>query len=186
MLQRLLIPLSFCCTASESFRCFRFVELGSCIIGPELSVKVCSIGTVINRSAYASDYCQLEGTTGRQTQPMPIRWMAWESVLLAKFSTKSDVWSFAVALWEILTFAREQPYEHMTDANVIENIGHIYQDDKMHELLPMPLNCPREIYDLMCECWQRNESSRPNFREIHLFLQRKNLGFKPSTQTLMY
>lgn len=54
----------------------------SCIIGPELSVKVCSIGTVINRSAYASDYCQLEGTTGRQTQPMPIRWMAWESVLL--------------------------------------------------------------------------------------------------------
>ncbi|EDW02994.1 GH10736 [Drosophila grimshawi] len=158
----------------------------SCIIGPELNVKVCSIGTVINRSAYSSDYCQLEGTTGRQTQPMPIRWMAWESVLLAKFSTKSDVWSFAVALWEILTFAREQPYEHMTDANVIENIGHIYQDDKMHELLPMPLNCPREIYDLMCECWQRNESSRPNFREIHLFLQRKNLGFKPNTQTLMY
>ncbi|XP_030377793.1 discoidin domain-containing receptor 2 [Scaptodrosophila lebanonensis] len=158
----------------------------SCIIGPELSVKVCSIGTVINRSAYVSDYCQLEGTSGRQTQPMPIRWMAWESVLLGKFSTKSDVWSFAVALWEILTFAREQPYEHMTDANVIENIGHIYQDDKMHELLPMPLNCPREIYDLMCECWQRNESSRPNFREIHLFLQRKNLGFKPSTHTLMY
>jgi len=52
--------------------------------------------------------------------------------LQAKFSTKSDVWSFAVALWEILTFAREQPYEHLTDANVIENIGHIYQDDKMH------------------------------------------------------
>ncbi|XP_023031811.1 discoidin domain-containing receptor 2 [Drosophila willistoni] len=158
----------------------------SCIIGPELSVKVCSIGTVINRSAYASDYCQLEGTTGRQTQPMPIRWMAWESVLRGKFTTKSDVWSFAVALWEILTFAREQPYEHMSDANVIENIGHIYQDDKMHELLPMPVNCPREIYDLMCECWQRNESTRPNFREIHLFLQRKNLGFKPQTQTLMY
>ncbi|KAH8334618.1 hypothetical protein KR059_012409 [Drosophila kikkawai] len=158
----------------------------SCIIGPELSVKVCSIGTVINRSAYASDYCQLEGTTGRQTQPMPIRWMAWESVLMGKFTTKSDVWSFAVALWEILTFAREQPYEHMTDENVIENIGHIYQDDAMHELLPMPPNCPREIYDLMCECWQRNESSRPNFREIHLFLQRKNLGFKPQNQTLMY
>lgn len=45
-------------------------------------------------------------------------------------------------------------------------------------LLPMPANCPREIYDLMCECWQRNDSSRPNFREIHLFLQRKNLGYK--------
>jgi hypothetical protein len=45
--------------------------------------------------------------------------------------------------------------------------------------LPVPINCPKEIYDLMCECWQRNESDRPNFREIHLFLQRKNLGYKP-------
>ncbi|XP_043064703.1 discoidin domain-containing receptor 2 [Drosophila ficusphila] len=158
----------------------------SCIIGPELSVKVCTIGTVINRSAYTSDYFQLEGSTERPSQPMPIRWMAWESVILGKFTTKSDVWSFAVALWEILTFAREQPYEHMTNQSVIKNIEHIYRDYKMHELLPMPLNCPREIYDLMCECWQRDESSRPNFREIHLYLQRKNLGFKPVTQTHMY
>ena len=35
------------------------------------------------------------------------------------------------------------------------------------------------MYDLMRECWKRNESARPNFREIHLFLQRKNLGYKP-------
>lgn len=47
-------------------------------------------------------------------------------------------------------------------------------------LLPIPMNCPREVYDLMCECWQRNEIDRPKFREIHLFLQRKNLGYKPS------
>lgn len=53
----------------------------SCIIGPQLEVKVCTLGTVINRTAYPSDYCQLEGT-GRQSQPMPIRWMSWESVLL--------------------------------------------------------------------------------------------------------
>ncbi|XP_037959247.1 discoidin domain-containing receptor 2-like [Teleopsis dalmanni] len=106
--------------------------MASCIIGPELTVKVCSIGTVINRTAYVTDYCQLEGATGRQTQPMPIRWMAWESVLLGKFTSKSDVWSFAVTMWEILTFAREQPYEHLTDEKIIENIGHIYQDNKMH------------------------------------------------------
>lgn len=53
----------------------------SCIIGPQLEVKVCSLGTVINRTAYPADYCHLEGA-GRQSQPMPIRWMAWESVLL--------------------------------------------------------------------------------------------------------
>lgn len=39
---------------------------------------------------------------------------------------------YGVLLWEILTFAREQPFENLTDEKVIENIGHIYQDNKKH------------------------------------------------------
>ena len=31
----------------------------------------------------------------------------------------------------------------------------------------------------MLECWQRDENERPSFREIHLFFQRKNLGYNP-------
>ncbi|KAJ8957027.1 hypothetical protein NQ318_012202, partial [Aromia moschata] len=96
-----------------------------------------------------------------------------------KYSSKSDVWSFAVLLWEILTFAREQPFEELSDDGVVENVTHFYQNDGKHILLSAPINCPKEIFDLMCECWQRNESDRPNFREIHLFLQRKNLGYHP-------
>jgi hypothetical protein len=53
----------------------------NCIIGPQLDVKICALGTVINRLSYPADYCHLEGA-GRQSQPMPIRWMAWESVLM--------------------------------------------------------------------------------------------------------
>lgn len=73
---------------SFPFRFFGFIYFHchrSCIIGPQLEVKVCTLGTVINRTAYPSDYCQLEGT-GRQSQPMPIRWMSWESVLLVSHS----------------------------------------------------------------------------------------------------
>lgn len=75
----------------------------SCIIGAQLEVKVCTLGTVINRTAYPADYCQLEGS-GRHSQPMPIRWMSWESVLLVSKSIKKKKWTFSspdvsVAVW---------------------------------------------------------------------------------------
>lgn len=59
----------------------KFIFYRSCIIGPQLDVKICALGTVINRLSYPADYCHLEGA-GRQSQPMPIRWLAWESVLM--------------------------------------------------------------------------------------------------------
>ena len=51
-------------------------------------------------------------------------------------------------------------------------------------MLQIPINCPKEIFDLMKECWQRKAVDRPNFREIHLFLQRKNLGYKPNPKKM--
>ncbi|XP_066250370.1 discoidin domain-containing receptor 2 isoform X1 [Euwallacea similis] len=143
----------------------------NCLVGKNYEVKISDLGR--HREVYSQDYC-LEG--------VPLRWMAWESALLGNFTSKSDVWSFAVLMWEILTFAREQPFECLSDDKVLENLAHFYQNDGEHEFLNVPHNCPKEIYDLMVECWNRNESDRPAFREIHLFLQRKNLGFKPTEE----
>lgn len=103
------------------------------------------------------------------------------------------MWSFAVLLWEILTFAREQPYECWTDDKVLENLSHYYQNTGNHaslnrfytvhtlidffqHFLNVPRNCPKDVYELMTECWHRNDCDRPDFQEIHLFLQRKNLA----------
>ena len=105
-------------------------------------------------------------------------------ILQGKFTTKSDVWSFAVTLWEVLTFAKDQPYDALTDEMVIENAGHYYRNDKQEVYLSHPPNCPKEIYDLMCECWNRSESARPTFREIHMFLQRKNMGYNPKDEKM--
>ena len=99
-----------------------------------------------------------------------------------KFSTKSDVWSFAVTLWEILIFAREQPFLGMSDEEVIENYGHYCRNSGQEVCLPMPSICPKEIFDLMRECWNRDDLQRPSFREIHMFLQRKNMGYNPAEE----
>jgi discoidin domain receptor family protein 2 len=55
--------------------------------------------------------------------------LKFSKFLQGKFTTKSDVWSFAVTLWEVLTFARDQPFDGLTDEAVIENAGHYYRDD---------------------------------------------------------
>jgi discoidin domain receptor family protein 2 len=96
-----------------------------------------------------------------------------------KFSTKSDVWSFGVTLWELVTFAREQPYQHLSDAAVIDNCNHFYRGDGQQQYLQRPDGCPREIFDLVHECWNKEETCRPTFREIHMFMQRKNMGYNP-------
>ncbi|CAE1141701.1 DDR2 [Acanthosepion pharaonis] len=149
----------------------------NCLVGHNYCIKISDFG--MSRSLYSADYYRIEGRA-----VLPIRWMAWESILLGKFTTKSDVWSFAVTLWEILTFAKEQPYEALTDEQVIENAGHYYRNDGRQVYLPQPPNCPKEIYDLMRECWNRQESERPSFREIHMFLQRKNMGYNPKDEKM--
>ncbi|KAG8185374.1 hypothetical protein JTE90_023119 [Oedothorax gibbosus] len=145
----------------------------NCLVGLGYTIKIADFG--MSRDLYSRDYYRIEGRA-----MLPIRWMAWESILLGKFTTKSDVWAFAVTMWEILTFARQQPFADQVDDKVIENVSHFYHNDGRQVYLPQPHGCPKEIYDLMKECWQRNEHDRPNFREIHLFLQRKNLGYAPN------
>ncbi|XP_042209339.1 epithelial discoidin domain-containing receptor 1-like [Homarus americanus] len=144
----------------------------NCLVGSGLSIKISDFA--MSRPLYSSDYYRL--SEGRAL--LPIRWMAWESILQGRFSTKSDAWAFGVTLWEILTMARQQPYDELSDDGVLENVSHCYHGDGSGMMvLPHPPLCPREMYDMMTACWRPNDRQRPPFWEIHLFLQRKNLGY---------
>ena len=92
-----------------------------------------------------------------------------------RYTTKSDVWSYGVLLWEILNVAGIRPYQDLSDSDLLASLH-----NKTPPSLPAPRNCHRDLYDLMLECWNINETLRPSFREIHLFLQRKNLGYSPA------
>ncbi|KAE8743333.1 hypothetical protein FOCC_FOCC011072 [Frankliniella occidentalis] len=149
----------------------------NCLVGDNYEIKISDFGT--DNELYSADYY-----TFGENVALPVRWMAWESVFLGKFTTKSDVWAFAVTLWEMLHLCTCAPYPDLDNAGVVDNLAHLRpgEDALRFEPLPPLPQLPaaaRDVYDLMCECWRRAEAERPSFREIHLFLQRKNLGYAP-------
>ncbi|KOB77628.1 Epithelial discoidin domain-containing receptor 1 [Operophtera brumata] len=113
--------------------------------------------------------------------PMPLRWMAWESLLMGMFSPASDVWSFGVTVWEILTYCSVKPFDEMNDDQVVANAGE-WRCGGRGARVPCapPPRFRRELYDLMHECWRREPEHRPRFHDLHRFLDRMSHGYKPS------
>ena len=81
-----------------------------------------------------------------------------------QYTRSSDVWAFGVTLWEILTFARELPYEALSDEEVVENLSELSDSQSLPEMLGQPYNCPRDVFELMLECWAKHRDDRPDFQ----------------------
>ncbi|XP_072294536.1 discoidin domain-containing receptor 2 isoform X2 [Eucyclogobius newberryi] len=139
----------------------------NCLVGKNYTIKIADFG--MSRNLYSGDYYRIQGRA-----VLPIRWMSWESILLGKFTTASDVWAFGVTLWEILNFCKEQPYSQLTDEQVIENTGEFFRDQKRQIYLPQPVLCQDALYSVMLTCWRRNTKDRPSFLEIHRALLDKS------------
>ncbi|NXO27910.1 DDR2 protein, partial [Cisticola juncidis] len=136
----------------------------NCLVGKHYTIKIADFG--MSRNLYSGDYYRIQGRA-----VLPIRWMSWESILLGKFTTASDVWAFGVTLWETFTLCREQPYSQMSDEQVIENTGEFFRDQGRQTYLPQPVLCPDSVYKLMLSCWRRDTKDRPSFQDIHRLLQ---------------
>uniref|UniRef100_A0A8C8ZH69 non-specific protein-tyrosine kinase n=1 Tax=Prolemur simus TaxID=1328070 RepID=A0A8C8ZH69_PROSS len=89
---------------------------------------------------------------------LPIKWMSPESINFRRFTTASDVWMFAVCVWEILSFGK-QPFFWLENKDVI---GVLEKGDR----LPKPDVCPPVLYTLMTRCWDYDPSDRPRFTEL--------------------
>ncbi|GAB1866784.1 Tyrosine kinase receptor Cad96Ca [Camponotus japonicus] len=89
---------------------------------------------------------------------LPIRWMAPESLYDNIFSVKSDIWSFGVLIWEIVTLG-STPYPGLAAAEVMRRIKEGYRLDR-------PEHCKRELYNIMYYCWDKDAACRPSFAEL--------------------
>uniref|UniRef100_A0A3Q1BYL0 Tyrosine-protein kinase SYK n=1 Tax=Amphiprion ocellaris TaxID=80972 RepID=A0A3Q1BYL0_AMPOC len=88
----------------------------------------------------------------------PVKWYAPECINYFKFSSKSDVWSFGVLLWEAFSYG-QKPYKGMKGNDVMQMI-------ESGNRMESPVNCPPEMYDLMRTCWTYKADERPGFSVV--------------------
>uniref|UniRef100_A0A8C8HKI7 Ephrin type-A receptor 7 n=1 Tax=Oncorhynchus tshawytscha TaxID=74940 RepID=A0A8C8HKI7_ONCTS len=94
-------------------------------------------------------------TTGGK---IPVRWTAMEAIQYRKFTSASDVWSYGIVMWEVMSYG-ERPYWDMSNQDVIKAIEEGYR-------LPAPMDCPPGLHQLMLDCWQKDRADRPKFDQI--------------------
>lgn len=88
----------------------------------------------------------------------PVKWYAPECMNYLTFSSKSDVWSFGVLMWEAYSYG-QKPYKGMRGNDVLQMI-------ESGSRMEAPANCPPEMYDLMGTCWTYKAEERPSFAVV--------------------
>ncbi|XP_029165129.1 proto-oncogene tyrosine-protein kinase ROS-like [Nylanderia fulva] len=111
-------------------------------------VKISDFG--LARDIYERNSYYMEGGT-----PLPVRWMAPESLKYKKFTSQSDVWAFGVLMWEITSLG-QLPYVAIHNSKIKE---HVCAGNKLSK----PRNCPDKLYELMQSCWNI-VNQRPSFK----------------------
>ncbi|XP_072541547.1 receptor tyrosine-protein kinase erbB-4-like isoform X3 [Salminus brasiliensis] len=89
---------------------------------------------------------------------MPIKWMALECIHYRKFTHQSDVWSYGVTIWELMTFGGK-PYDGIPTREIPDLL-------EKGERLPQPPICTIDVYMVMVKCWMIDADSRPKFKEL--------------------
>jgi len=95
-------------------------------------------------------------------QKIAVKWSPLEVMKYREFSTKSDIWSFGILLWELWERG-SIPYPELSNSETLTRVAEGYR-------LPKPVSAPEELYLLMMRCWNEDPQQRPEFKEIQEFL----------------
>ncbi|XP_067934282.1 hepatocyte growth factor receptor-like isoform X2 [Watersipora subatra] len=138
----------------------------NCMLDNNLRVKVADFGLSRDLDSFENSHYQSNDKNAK----LPVKWMSPESLTERRFSSKSDVWSYGVTLWEI--FSRgAHPYSDIDNYKIIEHV-------KAGGRLARPLHCPQQIYDCMQSTWRLEPSARPTFtmlvNQLQLFIANRD------------
>ncbi|KAK7133534.1 hypothetical protein R3I94_015423 [Phoxinus phoxinus] len=110
-----------------------------------------------------SEDCGENVYEAKEGTKFPVKWTAPEAIHENKFSIKSDVWSFGILLYEIVTFG-QMPYPTMTNFQVVQELAKGYR-------MSSPINCPKCLYEIMSDCWKDVPAERPTFETLQWKLE---------------
>ncbi|XP_057667734.1 proto-oncogene tyrosine-protein kinase receptor Ret [Diorhabda carinulata] len=122
--------------------------------------KVCKISDFgLTRDVY-EDNAYLKRSKGR----VPVKWMAPESLADHIYTSKSDVWSFGILIWELVTLGAT-PYPGIA----VQNLFHLLRQGYRME---RPDNCSPALYKVMRKCWHIDPDQRPSFHELSKWFEK--------------
>ncbi|KAM8972925.1 tyrosine-protein kinase ITK/TSK isoform 2-T2 [Pelodytes ibericus] len=122
----------------------------NCLVGESLVVKVSDFG--MTRFVLDDQYTSSTGTK------FPVKWSAPEVFRYGRYSSKSDVWSYGVLVWEIFSEGKT-PFELLSNSEAVEQISNGLR-------LFKPKMASEKVYWLMNSCWQEKAELRPTFRAL--------------------
>ncbi|CAD7013116.1 unnamed protein product [Ceratitis capitata] len=121
------------------------------LVATDRTIKIADFG--LSRDVYQENIYKKTGN-GK----LPIKWLALESMTHQVYTTQSDVWSYGILLYEIVTLG-STPYPSTPTNRLLNLLKSGYRMER-------PKNCGPEFYNLMYACWNVNPCERPTFSEI--------------------
>ncbi|XP_078365914.1 uncharacterized protein LOC144650130 [Oculina patagonica] len=126
------------------------------LLGDDKVVKISDFGLM--RQTHENVYQLKKG------KKIPVKWMAPEALYNSEYTTKSDVWSFGILLWELSTMGGN-PYPGINNKELYNLLKTGYRMEK-------PETCSDKLYQLMLNCWREDPSDRPTFESATRSLEK--------------
>uniref|UniRef100_A0A1I8HNC6 Guanylate cyclase n=1 Tax=Macrostomum lignano TaxID=282301 RepID=A0A1I8HNC6_9PLAT len=129
----------------------RDVALRNCLVDSFYRVKLGDFGL----ARMTPNYYRMQAPNF-----VPVRWMPPEAIQYAYFSVKSDIWAFAVLLYEMITFGKF-PFYDWSHQRVMAEVA---RGVTLLAHFPEAANC--RLRELVTRCWRYAPEDRPLVSEL--------------------